>query len=94
MRLSISLRVPNYYNFYFFFLQVCVPVVVVFAPLGSFLASHFHRQVLASLVYILDTVAIITALMVILVTTDLAIMCGGLLVGGFIGFYGLSLIHI
>ena len=27
------------------YLAVCVPVVVVFAPVGSFLASHFHRWV-------------------------------------------------
>ena len=25
------------------YLAVCVPVVVVFAPLGSIVASHFHR---------------------------------------------------
>ena len=25
------------------YLIVCVPVVVVFAPLGSLIASHFHR---------------------------------------------------
>ena len=24
-------------------MQVCAPVVVIFAPLGSFLSSHFHR---------------------------------------------------
>ncbi len=28
------------------FLSVCVPVVVFFGPFGSFLSSHFHRQVL------------------------------------------------
>ena len=42
------------------FLIVCVPIVVIFAPLGSILASHFHRQVLAFLIYILDTVALVT----------------------------------
>ncbi|XP_023326494.1 uncharacterized protein LOC111699913 [Eurytemora carolleeae] len=41
------------------FLKVCAPVVVIFAPLGSFLSSHFHRQVLAFLVYILDTIALV-----------------------------------
>ena len=25
------------------YLIVCVPVVVVFAPIGSLVASHFHR---------------------------------------------------
>ena len=57
------------------YLVVCVPVVVVFAPLGSLIASHFHRcicthlsflsciifrLVLASLVYILDALALVT----------------------------------
>lgn len=36
-----------------------VPVVVVCAPLGSFLASHFHRLVLASFVYVLEVVAVL-----------------------------------
>ncbi len=40
-------------------LKVCVPVVVFFAPFGSFMASHFHRLVLASLIYILDTLALV-----------------------------------
>ena len=56
------------------FLIVCVPIVVIFAPLGSILSSHFHRQVLASLIYILDTVALITALIVIPLTLSLGIM--------------------
>ena len=56
------------------YLIVCVPIVVIFAPLGSILSSHFHRQVLATLVYILDTVALITALVVIPLTLSLGIM--------------------
>uniref|UniRef100_A0A7E4VWZ9 Sulfite exporter TauE/SafE family protein n=1 Tax=Panagrellus redivivus TaxID=6233 RepID=A0A7E4VWZ9_PANRE len=36
-----------------------VPVVVLCAPLGSLLASHFHRLVLASFVYILEALALI-----------------------------------
>ena len=42
------------------FLAVCAPIVVFFAPFGSFLSSHFHRQVLAFLIYILDTVALVS----------------------------------
>ena len=42
------------------YLIVCVPIVVIFAPLGSIISSHFHRQVLAFLIYILDTVALVT----------------------------------
>lgn len=41
------------------YLAVVVPVVVFFGPLGSFLSSHFHRQVLAMLIYILDTLALV-----------------------------------
>ena len=41
------------------YLAVCVPIVVLFAPFGSFMSSHFHRQVLASLIYVLDTIALV-----------------------------------
>lgn len=47
------------------FFIVCVPVVVVGAPLGSLLGSHFHRLVLASMVYITDGVQFIGALFVV-----------------------------
>ena len=30
------------------FLIVCVPIVVIFAPLGSIISSHFHRCATAS----------------------------------------------
>ena len=56
------------------YLIVCVPIVVIFAPLGSILSSHFHRQVLAFLIYFLDTVALITAFIVIKMTVSLGIM--------------------
>jgi len=72
------------------YLIVCVPIVVIFAPLGSILSSHFHRQVLACLIYILDTIALITAFVVIPISVNLGIMCGCLLAGGFIIFFLLS----
>ena len=72
------------------YLAVCVPIVVIFAPLGSIISSHFHRQVLAVLVYILDTVALVTALVVIPITVHLGIMCGCLLFGGFLIFLLMS----
>ena len=56
------------------YLIVCVPIVVIFAPLGSIISSHFHRQVLAFLIYILDTVALVTAFIVIPITLELGIM--------------------
>lgn len=72
------------------FLIVCVPIVVIFAPLGSIISSHFHRQVLAFLVYILDTVALVTAFVVIPLTLYLGIMSGCLLLGGFCIFFAMS----
>uniref|UniRef100_A0A7E4W522 Membrane transporter protein n=1 Tax=Panagrellus redivivus TaxID=6233 RepID=A0A7E4W522_PANRE len=36
-----------------------VPIVVVVAPLGTLLASHFHRLVLATFVYVLEALALI-----------------------------------
>lgn len=72
------------------YLAVCVPIVVFFAPFGSFLSSHFHRQVLAALIYILDTIALITAFVVIPMTVNRGILCGSLIVGGFIFFFIIS----
>lgn len=47
------------------FFAVCVPIVVIGAPLGSLVGSHFHRLVLASMVYITDTVQLAAALYVV-----------------------------
>ena len=52
------------------YLAVCVPIVVFFAPFGSIVSSHFHRQVLAALIYVIDTVALVTAFAVIPMTLD------------------------
>jgi hypothetical protein len=41
------------------YMAVCVPIVVLCAPFGSYISSHFHRQVLAFLIYILDTLALV-----------------------------------
>eukprot|EP00092_Neocalanus_flemingeri_P103797 GFUD01132852.1.p1 GENE.GFUD01132852.1~~GFUD01132852.1.p1 ORF type:complete len:401 (-),score=117.87 GFUD01132852.1:168-1370(-) len=72
------------------YLIVCVPVVVIFAPLGSIISSHFHRQVLAALVYLLDTIALVTAFVVIPLTLELGILSGCLLLGGFVIFFLMS----
>ncbi|CAM9535173.1 unnamed protein product, partial [Heterosigma akashiwo] len=47
------------------FLAVCVPIVVLGAPFGSVIGSHFHRLVLAAFVYITDTVQLIGALAIV-----------------------------
>ncbi|KAK0395728.1 hypothetical protein QR680_001400 [Steinernema hermaphroditum] len=39
--------------------SISVPVVVVCAPLGSLLASHFHRLTLAAFVYVLEVLAVV-----------------------------------
>jgi uncharacterized membrane protein YfcA len=41
------------------YLAVVVPVVTVFGPVGALLSSYCHRQVLASFIYILDTIALV-----------------------------------
>lgn len=41
------------------YFKIASPVASAFASLGSFVGSHFHRQLLASLVYILETLAVI-----------------------------------
>ena len=72
----------------FFF--VCVPFVVIGAPLGSLLGSHFHRQVLAGLVYLLDTVALVSAFIIVPQTPTLAGGSVGVIVGGFLFFLALT----
>ena len=41
------------------YLAVVVPIVVFFGPMGSFVSSYFHRQVLAMFIYVLDTLALV-----------------------------------
>lgn len=47
------------------YFAVCVPIVVIGAPFGSVIGSHFHRLVLAAMVYITDTVQLVVALAVV-----------------------------
>lgn len=74
------------------FFLVCVPIVVIGAPLGSLLGSHFHRQVLAFAVYILDTIALISAFALVKLTPALAGVSVGIIIGGFIFFFILTFI--
>ncbi|KAE9416045.1 hypothetical protein Angca_001405, partial [Angiostrongylus cantonensis] len=41
------------------YLKVSIPIGVTLAPFGSFLGSHFHRQVLATFIYVLETISVI-----------------------------------
>jgi len=47
------------------YFAVCVPIVVIGAPLGALLGSHAHRLTLAGVIYVLDAAQLITALVVI-----------------------------
>lgn len=66
--ISYDIRCLNWISFWrvLFILQeswqyfaVCLPVVVVFAPIGSFIASYLHRLTLACMIYVLETVALV-----------------------------------
>ena len=40
--------------------SVVVPIVVTMSPVGALISSYLHRQVIASFLYVLDTVAIVS----------------------------------
>ena len=68
------------------YLAVCVPIVVLGAPLGSVIGSHFHRQVLAGLIYVLDTVALVSAYIIVPLTKALIGASVGIIAFGFVFF--------
>lgn len=70
----------------YYYLAVCVPIVVLGAPLGSVLGSHFHRQVLAGLIYVLDTVALVSAYAIVPLTKALIGVSVGIIAFGFVFF--------
>ena len=74
-------------NRVFEYLAVTTPVVVIGAPLGSLIGTHFHRLVLAALVYIIDTLALIGAFCIVPQTPTLAGVSVGIIVIGFLFFY-------
>ncbi len=72
------------------YLFVCVPIVVIGAPLGSFLGSHFHRLTLAALVILLDVVALVSAYAIVPLTPAIIGSSIGIIVGFFALFMGLN----
>ena len=78
---SVTVQAWNY-------IIVTAPVVMFMAPLGSILGTHFHRQVLAALIYILDTISLLTAFVIVPLSPALIGMSVGILVFGF-AFFGL-----
>lgn len=88
------------------FFLVCVPVVVIGAPLGSFLGSHVHRLTLASIIYLIDAAQLIGALYVVrpwstnktdtplhLSLTSLGLFVGGMVFFRFLAHLGLTLVE-
>lgn len=84
----------------------CVPVVVVGAPIGAIISSHFHRLTLAWLVYILDTAQLLGALIILqpwtskhtsspilLSLSSLLLMCLGLSYFSILAYYGQKLLN-
>ena len=72
------------------FLGVCVFIVVFGAPFGSVLGTHFHRLVLAALIYIIDTVALISAFILVPLTPWLIGTSVGIIVFGFVFFFTIT----
>ena len=71
----------------FDFVWVCVPIVVIGAPLGSVIGTHFHRLVLAALIYIIDIVALVGAFVLVPLSPLLIGLSIGIIVSGFIFFF-------
>ena len=69
------------------FLAVCIPIVVIGAPVGSILGSHLHRIVLSGLVIVLDTLALIGAYVILPMSLTMGMVLGGIIVGS-VGFFG------
>ena len=61
------------------FMAVCLPIVVWGAPFGSLLGSHFHRQVLAASLYIVTTVSLVSAFVIVKQTITLGAIAGGVM---------------
>ncbi|XP_064644275.1 uncharacterized protein LOC135498055 [Lineus longissimus] len=74
------------------YLAVCIPVVVLGAPFGAVLGSHFHRLVLAAWVYASDLVALLGGFILVKQTPMLAGVSAGLIIVGFGFFIGITFI--
>ena len=47
------------------FLAISAPIVVIGAPIGSYLGSNLSRNVLAAFIYLIDTIQVIGAIVII-----------------------------
>lgn len=76
------------------YLAVCVPIVVIFAPLGSFVASHVHRLVLAWLIYLLEIVSLVGGYSIVRPEWPLGLTGAGIILVGFVCFYVMRLLGV
>uniref|UniRef100_A0A8R1XQN0 Membrane transporter protein n=2 Tax=Onchocerca TaxID=6281 RepID=A0A8R1XQN0_ONCVO len=72
------------------YFAVCIPIVVIFAPIGSFIASCLHRLTLASFIYILETTALVSALLIIKLDWPLIILTISIIIGSLIFYITMS----
>ncbi|KAK5981303.1 hypothetical protein GCK32_005539 [Trichostrongylus colubriformis] len=73
----------------FEYLKVTIPVAVTMAPVGSFLGSHFHRQVLACFVYVLEVLSLV-GFLITGPPMPLVLFGAGIIVVSFFFFYVIS----
>ncbi|KJH49829.1 hypothetical protein DICVIV_04013 [Dictyocaulus viviparus] len=71
------------------YFSLSVPVASLAGPVGSFLGSHLHRQVIAGFVYILEVIALIGFLLT-RPTWQLIAIGGCIIFGGFVFFSFIS----
>ncbi|CAB9513483.1 Sulfite exporter TauE/SafE [Seminavis robusta] len=83
------------------FFAVCVPIVVIGAPVGAFLGSYAHRLTLAAVIYIIDAAQLIGALVVIqpwsnfhLSVTSLVLFVSGLTFFWLLSWLGLKMLQL
>lgn len=67
--------------------SVIVPIVITLSPVGALVSSYLHRQVIASFLYVLDTLAIVSAVIIIHMTWQYWVLTVGLVVGGAVLFW-------
>ncbi|WKY02581.1 hypothetical protein Q1695_016112 [Nippostrongylus brasiliensis] len=71
------------------YLKVTIPVATMMAPLGSFLGSHFHRQVLACFVYVLEALSVL-GFLITQPPLVLVLIGAGIIIIAFAFFYVIS----
>ena len=72
------------------FISVTAPIVTVGAPFGSLIGSHFHREVLAAALYIITTVSLIGAFVIVDQTVLLGCLSAGVMITSCSIFMGLT----